>query len=180
MTLAARFHVLRCKGILSVRLAWRASYCTCVLWKVFHTYHMQFKSWSAPQEQERRAKFNTKASGIGTCVDLRQPQVETVSGRNKKKENPQEWFTLGSHLPYLRDKVWPMAAVTDCLRNFRIIMTPLDLRMFPFCRGWPLNLSAGTCATQERQRVTSFCRTANPIMDSVCAFAIFGKCQQRR
>lgn len=59
-----------------------------------------------------------KASQIRTCVDLRQPQVETVSGRNKKKENPQERFTLGSHLPYLRHKVWPMAAVTDCLSQF--------------------------------------------------------------
>lgn len=98
--------------------------------------------------------------------------------KRKKICRSDSLWAATCHIYVTKCDRWRLSPIV--FRNFRIIMTPLDLRMFPFCRGWPLNLSAGTCATQERQRVTSFCRTANPIMDSVCAFAIFGKCQQRR
>lgn len=167
--------------------------------KLLHTYHMQFKScaWTLQRNIGLSSKLN--ASQIRTCVNLRTAVVQFWDGIRKKnqmvffscllvfwgvgrvrKGGWGEWVTLGRHMSHSRDKGWLIKAVIYYMRNIWIIMMWLDFKMSLFSAGWPLNLSGGTYATQERQRVTSFCRTVNPIMDSVCAFAIFGKCQQRR
>lgn len=179
-----------------------ANLCSLYTWhSILNTMHGCFENSftlitcnlnPAPERWKRNIGLSSKlnAPQIRTCVNLRS-RCCAVGDSIVEKNQPGSfqgcarvcacmWFTLGSHMSHSCDKGWLIKAVIYYMRNIWIIMMWLDSRVLLFSAGWPPNLSGGTYATQERQRVTSFCRTVNPIMDSVCAFAIFGKCQQRR
>lgn len=130
------------------------------------------------RSRKRRLSSTAKASRIGTWLRRRDGYRKEIKNERKTHGSDSLWAAT-CHVCVAKCDRWRLSPI--CFSQFPYYTgPPLDPGMVPFCRGWPLNLSAGTCATQERQRVTSFCRTANPIMDSVCAFAIFGKCQRRR
>lgn len=174
MTPAAWFHVLRCKPLCALGMALLIPY-MCALKSLSHLSHaisiLNLTSGTGTGS-------STKKSGLVSFSGSRRSRRYREEIKGKKICGSDSLWAATCHIYATKCDWWRLSPIV--FRNFRIIMTPLDLGMFLFCRGWPLNLSAGTCATQERQRVTSFCRTANPIMDSVCAFAIFGKCQQMR
>lgn len=93
VTPAAQLRVLRCNRVPSV-CAWHGALPTVHVCfeKSFTLITCNLNPGPHLGDRNSRSKFKTKT---GTCVDSRQLQVETVSGRNKKNENPQERSTSG-------------------------------------------------------------------------------------
>lgn len=137
--------------------------------KIFHTFHMWFKCCASTAVRNMRQSLKLNTEHLIVAYVLKYSMYCTVRA---------QWFTVGSRIYVTNTVIKPVLTSMPFARRASWGCDCASLSPFP-CR-WPLNLSRKPCAIQERQRVTSFRSTANRIMDSVCAFAIFRKCQQRR